>query len=184
MKIKIYQIDLWCDTEHLHFLGYADFIQKQETKSIDSEIYREVFNGEVDCKDLEDVFIMFNVNIPDGFIGTSLSVSDIVEVCESYTIDPGFYFCDNIGFVPVAFNSNKCNRSDYKTDKKQNMEYWDFIDNKSEKYVKAIYALADNADEITVDDDEILSIYKEVQDTVIEKLEKLGLVYPFVDENY
>lgn len=43
MKIRIYQIDLWCDTEHLHFLGYADFIQKQETKSIDSEIYREVF---------------------------------------------------------------------------------------------------------------------------------------------
>ena len=78
----------------------------------------------------------------------------------------------------------KCICSDYKTDKKQNMEYWDYIDDTSEEYVKNIYALADNADEITVDDDEILSIYKEVQDIVIKKLEKLGLIYPFVDENY
>lgn len=79
---------------------------------------------------------------------------------------------------------SKCICSDYKTDKKQNMEYWDFIDNTSEEYVKNIYAFADNADKIIVDDDKILSIYKEVQDTVIEKLEKLGLIYPFVDENY
>lgn len=184
MKIKIYQIDLLHDTKHLCFLGYTSFTQKQGSKSIDSEIYREVFNGDVDCKDLEDVFTMFNVNIPDGFIGTSLSVSDVVEVCESDTIDPGFYFCDIIGFVPVTFNSNKCNRSDYKTDKKRNMEYWDYIDDTSEEYVKNIYAFADNADKIIVDDDKILSIYKEVQDTVIEKLEKLGLIYPFVDENY
>lgn len=79
---------------------------------------------------------------------------------------------------------SKCICSDYKTNKKRNMEYWDYIDNTSEEYVKNIYALADNADEITVDDDEILSIYKEVQDIVIKKLEKLGLIYPFVDENY
>ena len=64
------------------------------------------------------------------------------------------------------------------------MEYWDYIDDTSEEYVKNIYAFADNADKIIVDDDKILSIYKEVQDTVIEKLEKLGLIYPFVDENY
>ena len=62
----------------------------------------KVFEGEVDCGTLEEVYQMFNLDHPDGYQGRSLSVSDVVEVVgeEKST----FHFCDSIGFREVDFD--------------------------------------------------------------------------------
>lgn len=97
MQIKIYQINMQRDSRRVCFLSLDN------TGKVDAKIYDRVFAGEVDCDDLEDVFIMFNCKMPDGYIGRSMSVSDVVEVIqdngESY-----FSFCDNAGFVDIEFD--------------------------------------------------------------------------------
>lgn len=57
-----------------------------------------------DCKNdisrLERIFYIFNMEIPFGFVGPSLSVSDIVQIsaddCNS------FYYCDFIGWKDIT----------------------------------------------------------------------------------
>ena len=72
------------------------------TKPETVEIYDKVFEGEVECGTLEEVYQMFNIGQPDGYRGRSLSVSDVVEVVgeEKST----FHFCDSIGFREVDFD--------------------------------------------------------------------------------
>ena len=55
------------------------------------------------CRNLEDVFVLFQSGRPEGFQGHSLSVSDVVEVEDAASITPGFYFCDSIGFKEIPF---------------------------------------------------------------------------------
>ena len=62
-------------------------------------------SGVVDVSDIEDIYRIFNVEMPEGYEGRSLSVSDVVEIVKSDSIKPGFYYCDSIGFKPVPFNS-------------------------------------------------------------------------------
>lgn len=103
MKIRIYQVNLGRDDRRAAFRGYDDL----ENKRIDSSIYDRVFDDEAECEELEDVFQMFNINHPEGYRGRSLSVSDVVEIVESKTVEPGFYYCDNIGFKKVEFNAEE-----------------------------------------------------------------------------
>lgn len=58
---------------------------------------------DVKCRNLEDVFVLFQSGRPEGFQGHSLSVSDVVEVEDAASITPGFYFCDSIGFKEIPF---------------------------------------------------------------------------------
>jgi len=107
MKIRIYQINMGKDEKRVAYQGLDELERFQGSKEIDSGIYECVFDGEVDCKGLEDVFRKFNYERPDGYTGHSLSVSDIVEVVEAEDTDPGFYFCDPIGFKKVDFEPDK-----------------------------------------------------------------------------
>lgn len=67
---------------------------------IDSGIYDCVFEGTVDCSDLEEVYTLFNVDPPENFSGHSMSVSDVVV--EGRTA----FFCDSIGFRQVTFDES------------------------------------------------------------------------------
>ena len=60
MEIKIYQINRDRDKNFVKFLHYKHLDNFQETKDINASIYDEVFRGDVDCEDLEDVYRMFN----------------------------------------------------------------------------------------------------------------------------
>lgn len=93
MKIKVYQINLDRDTECRSFRGYNG-------KKINSSIYDTVFDGNVNANNLEDIYTIFNIDPPLDYHGRSMSVSDIVEV------DNKFFYCDNIGFANVDFDSN------------------------------------------------------------------------------
>lgn len=149
MNIKIYQVNMDRDDDGVAFMSLDSIARFQHFDEVNSPIYDKVFEGDVDCESLEDVFRMFNTRHPDGYCGRSLSVSDIVEVSDppkvvgeiitsrtshTYTdyldftsqqdllreqgvyftahdytgmdrhlFDPGFYFCDSIGFQKVDF---------------------------------------------------------------------------------
>ena len=48
---------------------------------VDPTLYKNVYYGDVEAESLEEVYSMFNDNRPYTFHGHSLSVSDIVQVC-------------------------------------------------------------------------------------------------------
>lgn len=107
MNIRIYQINMGRDEKRVAFMGLDTLKQLQGTEEINSSIYDCVFSGEVNCDGLEDVFQKFNVDHPDGYSGRSLSVSDVVEITESNDLEPGFYYCDSVGFKTVEFDIEK-----------------------------------------------------------------------------
>lgn len=108
MKIEIYQINHLRDEHRVKFLSLESMEKWQGSSKIDSHIYDKVFEGEVDCNDLEDVYRMFNIDHPDDYKGRSLSVSDIVKVCYNQPgLEYGFYYCDSIGFKKVDFEPSK-----------------------------------------------------------------------------
>lgn len=80
MKIKVFQINSERDKDRVKFENIARTEEYQGKSQIDSSIYDEVFSGNVDCKNLEDVFRLFNTDTPLTHRGHSLSVSDIVQV--------------------------------------------------------------------------------------------------------
>ena len=107
MEIRIYQINSDRDTDGYKFMG-MDWVKKHwGEQGVDSEIYDKVYEGTIDGSSLEDVFCTFNFSRPVGFKGHSLSVSDIVEVIQSSKTEPGFYFCDSIGFQKVEFDTSR-----------------------------------------------------------------------------
>lgn len=80
MNITIYQINLDRDTNRVAFESLETLRRLNGNADIDSSLYDRVYEAEVECADLEDVYEMFNLNRPKGYTGRSLSVSDIVEV--------------------------------------------------------------------------------------------------------
>ena len=77
-----------------------DFAEKHG--GVDSSVYKCVFDGSLNCSDIENIYTLCNTEHPIGYYGHSLSVSDIVE------LDDGCYFCDSIGFKKLAdFDSGK-----------------------------------------------------------------------------
>ena len=112
MDIKIYQINRDSDIHNVGFMGYDRLERFQGSPDVDSGIYDLIYAGQVSCKGLEDVFRMFNLEHPEDFRGHSLSVSDVVEVCESNHVENGFYFCDSFGFKKINFDTALCQVSE------------------------------------------------------------------------
>ena len=109
MKINIYQIDPERDAKRLRFLNLAATRQVLHAHEPEASVYDKVFAGTVKCRNLEDVFVLFNSSRPEGFRGRSLSVSDIVEVEDAASITPGCYFCDSVGFKEIPFQPELAN---------------------------------------------------------------------------
>lgn len=101
LYIRIHQINIDNDKcfRNLDFL--KSFFKQNNPDMSD---YNCKFEGKVAADDLEDVFQIFNVDHPDGYIGRSLSVSDIVEVVTSNGLTkPGYYFCDSYCWQEIHF---------------------------------------------------------------------------------
>jgi hypothetical protein len=82
----------------LKFCGYDETVKAQGGRTeINRSLYDEVYDGEVNCKDLEDVFHLLNMNHPADYKGHSLSVSDVIRTSE------GYFFCDSVGFKQIEF---------------------------------------------------------------------------------
>lgn len=109
MKINIYQINQDRDTQRLKFMGLDAVRKVLRSAEPDCAAYDKVYSGDVKCRNLEDVFVLFQSGRPEGFQGHSLSVSDVVEVEDAASITPGFYFCDSIGFKEIPFQPELAN---------------------------------------------------------------------------
>lgn len=106
MKIKIYQINGDRDKNRVKFTRH-DLLEKyQGTSAINASLYDEVFSGDVECSDLEGVYMAFNTQPQPLHRGHSLSVSDIV------VNEDGAYFCDSIGFKKVDFDESQTQKPD------------------------------------------------------------------------
>ena len=89
MRIRVFQIDDSKDADKLKFMSHENVMK---SAGVDSDIYHQVYGGVVNCSDLEGVFTLCNTSFPAGYYGHSLSVSDVVEICDG--ADKGFYYCD------------------------------------------------------------------------------------------
>lgn len=103
MRIKIFQMESSDRTYGKKFSG----IPKD---GVDPTLYKNVYYGDVEAENLEDVYRLFNGNRPYTFQGHSLSMSDIVQVCndnEDLVTPNGSYFVQDIGFEKIDFDASK-----------------------------------------------------------------------------
>ncbi|HHZ05859.1 MAG TPA: DUF3846 domain-containing protein [Clostridiales bacterium] len=108
MNIEIYQINMERDANRIAFMSYDNIARFQGSQNIDCKIYDKVFEGDVECNTLEDVYKKFNLDHSADYKGRSLSVSDVVAVKDTNNLEPGYYFCDDIGFKKVDFHPEEC----------------------------------------------------------------------------
>ena len=109
MKVRIYQIVPELDEKHLMFRDLQTILSKSNGK-IPEAIYECVYEGELEAKQLEDVFYILNCDFPQDYHARSLSVSDVVEMVKSDN-DSSFYFCDSFGFHPFPFNKSAIHKN-------------------------------------------------------------------------
>ena len=107
-EFSIYQINTDRDNNRVCFLGLDTLERFQHSKAVDPVLYDRVYDGKLDCNSLETIYEKFNINHPADYKGRSLSVSDVVEIRESDTLNPGFYFVDSIGFKSISFDKSPC----------------------------------------------------------------------------
>ena len=107
MRIRVFQIDEKLDRNRLEFMDYETALKYG---GVDPHIYKQVYGGIVNCKNLEDVMYVCNMAHPAGYCGHSMSPSDVIEVCDGD--NTGFYYCDKFGFKKIDFDITKVDRSD------------------------------------------------------------------------
>ena len=110
-EFSIYQINVDRDTANVCFIGMESLEIIKGTKEINAAAYDRVYDGKLDCNCLETIYEKFNIDHPADYKGRSLSVSDVVEIKESDTLNPGFYFVDSIGFNSISFDKSLCKLS-------------------------------------------------------------------------
>ena len=107
-EFSIYQINTDRDDNRVCFLGLDTLERFQHSKAVDPALYDRVYDGNLGCSSLETIYEKFNLDHPADYKGRSLSVSDVVEIKESDTFNPGFYFVDSIGFKAIPFDKSLC----------------------------------------------------------------------------
>ena len=110
MKVRIFQIDHEKDKQKVRFENYENTLKI--AGKISPKNYRQIYGGELIADNLDDVFVICNSDKkPPGYCGHSLSVSDVIEVCEDK--NKGFYFVDSFGFKKLNdFDIGKTDHSD------------------------------------------------------------------------
>lgn len=110
MRIRIYQIADASESQN-RFMNY-DYAM--EHGGIDESAYKNVFYGDVEAKDLEDIYQLFNSKRIPTHQGRSLSVSDVIEIIKSDNekLNGKCFFCDDVGFKTVDFNTSRCQEMD------------------------------------------------------------------------
>ena len=96
--LDIYQLKDQDNLNRVRFLSYEKFISSGEKVVYDN--YASAYSGELEKTfTLEEIFYIFNMEIPDGFHGHSLSVSDVIVLEED--MKKTAWFVDSIGFREI-----------------------------------------------------------------------------------
>ena len=90
----------------------ASFLRKAGYQQPPADSYQLVYDGELihprewtEKAVLEHIFSLCNDDLPEGYRGHSLSMSDIVELYDGDNRD--FFYCDEHGFAPVKFDADQ-----------------------------------------------------------------------------
>ena len=100
MRVKIYQINSARDNANRKFMSLKD------GEAVDSSIYDEVFNAEIDEMNLEEIYARFNTEGHPLHRGHSLSVSDIV------VMNGKAHICQSFGFKEIPCDVSQTQKPD------------------------------------------------------------------------
>ncbi len=107
-QYSIYQINPDRDKYGVCFLSSSILKLVLGKFEVDPAIYDKVYDGECSKLDsLEGIYMTLNMRQPADYECRSLSVSDVVEIKESESIEPGFYFVNSCGFKTIDFNKKE-----------------------------------------------------------------------------
>ncbi len=106
MKTTIYQINPERDTHRVKFMELAALERMQGSAKVDASLYDQVFSGDLEETELEQVFQRFNLEGHPLHRGHSLSVSDVV------VNENGAFFCDSVGFQQIDFEESRTQKTD------------------------------------------------------------------------
>ena len=101
MRTTIYQINPERDTHRVKFMELAALERLQGNAKVDASLYDQVFSGDLEETELEQVFQRFNLEGHPLHRGHSLSVSDVV------VNENGAFFCDSVGFQQIDFEEGQ-----------------------------------------------------------------------------
>ncbi len=87
---------------------FSDFntVKQENGNRIPEELYECVYEGKLGVKFPEEAFTRFNISLPIGYKGRSMSVSDVIEFEYSDT-QTVFYYCNPCGFAMIRFDKGK-----------------------------------------------------------------------------
>lgn len=102
---RIYQIKAEALPEK-KFLDYA--VLKRDYGEPERTDYQIVYQSQMDTNDLEEIYDRFDRSyeeLPSGFSGRPISISDIIELYDSSGSQ--FYYVDHYGFEQVPFEKGQ-----------------------------------------------------------------------------
>jgi len=83
----------------MKFISYEEMTKRFGELAPDH--YRLVYDGQIETNDLEAIWTKFNTRHPPGYIGHSLSMSDVIELYDHTGSE--FHYVDRFGFQQIAF---------------------------------------------------------------------------------
>lgn len=99
-KLEVYQIRKDAPDKHYKIFEPYDRLIKYFGE-VNFNDYECIYDGLIEMNaTLDDIFEMCNLNHPIGYLGHSLSVSDIVHINGKY------YYCDSIGWKELDIQNN------------------------------------------------------------------------------
>ena len=117
-QYSIYQINPDRDKDRVRLLSSSILKLVLGKFEVDPTIYDKVYDGECSKLDsLEGIYMTLNMRQPADYECRSLSVSDVVEIKESESIEPGFYFVNSYGFKKIDFDKKEGTDDYYKNEK-------------------------------------------------------------------
>ena len=92
------------DTEvAMRFISYEQMTERFGEPKMDQ--YSPVYDGAPDTNDLEAIYALCRDHPPEGYRGHRMGLGDVVELYDSGGSE--FYYCDRVGFQPIAFAFQK-----------------------------------------------------------------------------
>lgn len=95
---RVWQLKREVDVS-MRFISYSSMVEKFGAP--DRGNYEMVFDGDLGTENLEEIYTICCLHIPEDYHGHAMSMSDVVELYD----DSGsqFYYCDRAGFRPIRF---------------------------------------------------------------------------------
>ena len=96
-KCRVWQLKPESDVR-MRFISFDQFTKDFGAPQMAD--YQTVYDGEVETNDLEALYTKFNINHPPGYVGHSLSMSDVLELYDE--AGSTYHYCDRFGFKEIA----------------------------------------------------------------------------------